>query len=73
MHPPDKVLQRPLHYVKHTAWAAISKHGIIGPFWFENDDGHTVTVNKECYVLVLGKFYKALCAHHGLQSGEQWF
>ena len=35
---PDKVLQRPLHSVKCTAWVAMSKHGIIGPFWFEDDD-----------------------------------
>ena len=36
---PDKVLQRLLHSVKCTAWVAMSKHGIIGPYWFEDDDG----------------------------------
>jgi len=30
--PPEHCLQRPLHSVKCTAWVAISKHGIIGPF-----------------------------------------
>ena len=38
---PDEVLQRPLHSVKCTAWVAMSKHGIIGPFWFEDDDGRS--------------------------------
>ena len=36
---PEEVLQRPLHSVKCTAWVAMSKHGIIVPFWFEDDDG----------------------------------
>jgi len=36
--PPEHCLQRPLHSVKCTAWVVISKHGIIGPFWFEDDN-----------------------------------
>jgi len=36
--PPEHCLQRPLHSVKCTAWVAISKHRIIGPFWFEDDN-----------------------------------
>ena len=70
---PDEVLQRPLHPVKCTAWVAISKHGIIGPFWFENDVGKTMTVNKECYIVVLNKFWRTLCAHRGVHREEQWF
>ena len=34
----EHCLQRPLLSVKCTAWVAISKHGIIGPFWFEDDN-----------------------------------
>lgn len=45
------------HYtVKCTAWVAISKHGIIRPFWFENEAGETVTGTKEHNILVLNKF-----------------
>jgi len=36
--PSEHCLQGPLHFVKCTAWVAISKHGIIGPFWFEDDN-----------------------------------
>ena len=36
--PPEHGLQWPLHSVKCTAWVAISKHGTIGPFWFEDDN-----------------------------------
>ena len=30
-------LQKPLHSLKCTAWVAISKHGIIGLFWFKDN------------------------------------
>ena len=43
--PSEHCLQRPLHSVKCTAWVAISKHGIIGPFWFEDDNEWSVTIN----------------------------
>ena len=54
---PHKVLQRSLHSVKCTAWVAILKHDIIGPFWLENDVGETMTVYKERYIVVLNKFW----------------
>ena len=50
---PDEVLQRPLHSKKCTAWLSMSKHGIIGPFWFENENEELLTVTKEQYVEVL--------------------
>ena len=59
--------------MKCTAWVAISKHGIIGPFWFESDVGDTVTVNKERYIVALNKFWRTLCTHRGVQRKEQWF
>ena len=54
------MLQRLLHSVKCIAWVATSKHGIIGPFWFEDDDGRSQTVNKERYIAVLNKYWASL-------------
>ena len=65
---PDEVLQRPMHSVKCTACVAISKLVIIEPFWFENDVGETMTVNKEHYIVVLNKFWRTLCAHRGVHQ-----
>ena len=45
--PPEVCLQRPLHSMKCTA---ISKHGIIGPYWFEDDNEQSVIVNTERYL-----------------------
>ena len=71
--PPEHCLQRPLHSVKCTSWVAISKHGIIGPFWSEDDNERSVTVNTERYVQVLGKFWTALGPRRGLVRVLQWF
>ena len=78
---PAEVLQRPLHSLKCTAWVAISKHGIIGPFWFENANQEPVTVRKERYIEVLNKLclWGALGllsrgrGRYRMQKDTQWF
>ena len=67
---PDEVFQRPMHSVKFTAWVAILKHGIIKPFWFKINVGKTMTVNKECYIVVLNKFWRTLYARRGMHREE---
>ena len=71
--PPEHCLQRPLHSVKCTAWVAISKHGIIGPFWFEDGNEWSVTINTDRYFQVLGKFWTALGRRRGVVRVLQWF
>ena len=70
--PPEHCLQRPLHSIICTAWVALSKHGIIGPYWFE-DDEHAITVNTERYLQILGKFWAALSRQRRVVRAEQWF
>ena len=70
---PDEVAERPLHSPKCTAWCAISAHGIIGPFWFEDDGGNTATVNAERYRAIIGQFWIALGRKRGVQRRNQWF
>ena len=38
----------------------MSAKGIIGPFWFENDEGETETVNTERYMEVVRQFLAEL-------------
>ncbi|KAI6661444.1 hypothetical protein LOD99_13316 [Oopsacas minuta] len=56
---PMEVAMKPLHSEKCTVWAAISAKGIIGPFFFEEND-RAVTVTKERYVQVLELFWEQL-------------
>ena len=71
--PPEEVLQRPLHSIKCTAWVAISKHGIISPYWFEDENERAQTVNTERYVAVLRKFWTSLGRRRGIYRDDQWF
>ena len=57
---PDEVLQRPLHSVKCTAWVAMSKHGIIGPFYFEDDDGRSQSPK----IGLQGEYLLLICSRH---------
>ena len=61
------------HLGHHTTWFAISKHGIIGPFWFEDDNEWSATINTERHVQVLGKFWTALGRRRGVVRVLQWF
>ena len=71
--PLEHCLQMSLHSVKCTAWVTISKHGIIGPFWSEDANERSMTINTERYVQVLGKFWTALVRRRGVFRVLQWF
>ena len=44
--PPQDCLRRPLHSIKCSVWVAISTHGIIGPFWFEDENERAVSEHR---------------------------
>jgi len=45
----------------------VGRNGIIGPYWFEDADGHSVTVNTEAYVeLMKRKFIPELRGERGV-------
>ncbi|KAK3783890.1 hypothetical protein RRG08_058114, partial [Elysia crispata] len=63
---PDEVTERNRHVTKATAWVALSAQGVIGLFWFCNEDGATETVTADRYMNVLTRFWRALgrfCGH----------
>ena len=70
---PNQVLQRPLHSKKVTAWCAMNSKTIIGPFWFEDDDEMTTTVNQENYRSVIRKFCATLRRRRTIVMDRQWF
>ena len=57
---PDVVFVRGLDDQKVTAWAAFSYQGVIGPFFFMDDDEDTVTVTSEWYIKIISKFWRRL-------------
>ena len=58
---PSEVLQTPLHSPKVTIWCGLSSSGLLGPYFFEDQNGATVTVNGDRYRRMLShRFYPAL-------------
>ena len=57
---PERVVGKPHHAIKVTVWCAISVHGVLGPYFFE-ENGRTVTVNGTRYLDMLqNSFYPDL-------------
>lgn len=50
---PQELHEKPLHSPKVTVWCAISANGIIGPYFFEDDNGRAVTVTATRYVKMM--------------------
>ena len=53
---PKELHQRPLHSDSVTVWCAVSRMGIIGPYFFE-ENGRAVTVNSVRYLTVIEEFF----------------
>lgn len=74
---PEEYEQRPLHSEKVTVWCALSSHGIIGPYFFENENEVAINVNAERYRnLVIDRFHGdllAFCEMRGLDFNKQFF
>ena len=70
---PENHLEKSLHSEKVTVWAALSKDGIIGPFFFEDQDGHAETINSERYLCILNKKFVPALRTKGLSVDHIWF
>lgn len=54
---PQLIDEQPLHDQKVTVWCGICADLIIGPFFFEDDRGRTVTVNNDNYRAMIVDFF----------------
>ncbi|GFX06827.1 transposase [Trichonephila clavipes] len=68
---PQVYVETPLHPEKLTVWCALWAGGIIGPYFFKNDEGHTVTVNGDRYRAMITNFFIPELNNHDVQ--ELWF
>ncbi|GFS69857.1 nuclear factor related to kappa-B-binding protein [Trichonephila clavipes] len=64
-------VETPLHPEKLTVWCALWAGGIIGPYFFKNDEGHNVTVNGDRYRAMITNFFIPELNNHDVQ--ELWF
>ncbi|GFV69648.1 putative transposable element [Trichonephila clavipes] len=68
---PQVSVETPLHPEKLTVWSALWAGGIIGPYFFKNDEGHNVTVNGDRYRAMITNFFIPELNNHDVQ--ELWF
>ncbi|GFX26707.1 alpha-latrotoxin-Lhe1a [Trichonephila clavipes] len=68
---PQVYVETPLHPEKLTVWCASWAGGIIGPYFFKNDEGHNVTVNGDRYRAMITNFFIPELNNHDVQ--ELWF
>ncbi|GFX85459.1 uncharacterized protein TNCV_3716311 [Trichonephila clavipes] len=68
---PQVYVETPLHPEKLTVWWALWAGGIIGPYFFKNDEGHNVTVNGDRYRAMITNFFIPELNNHDVQ--ELWF
>ncbi|GFW83750.1 uncharacterized protein TNCV_668631 [Trichonephila clavipes] len=68
---PQVYVEIPLHPEKLTIWCALLAGGIIGPYFFKNDEGHNVTVNGDRYRAMITNFFISELNNHDVQ--ELWF
>ncbi|GFT67435.1 putative DD41D transposase [Trichonephila clavipes] len=68
---PQVYVETPLHPEKLTVWCALWAGGIIGPYFFKNDEDHNVTVNGDRYRAMITNFFIPELNNHDVQ--ELWF
>ncbi|GFW92914.1 uncharacterized protein TNCV_3495471 [Trichonephila clavipes] len=68
---PQVYVETPLHPEKLTVWCALWAGGIIGPYFFKNDEGHNVTINGDRYRAMITNFFIPELNNHDVQ--ELWF
>ncbi|GFV67041.1 transposable element Tcb2 transposase [Trichonephila clavipes] len=64
---PQVYVETPLHPEKLTVWYALWAGGIIGPYFFKNDEGHNVTVNGDRYRAMITNFFIPELNNHDVQ------
>ncbi|GFV55383.1 putative DD41D transposase [Trichonephila clavipes] len=68
---PQVYVETPLHPEKLTVWCTLWAGGIIGPYFFKNDEDHNITVNDDRYRVMITNFFISELSNHDVQ--ELWF
>lgn len=69
-HNPREIHETPLHCERVTVWCAVSRRGIIGPYFFEENE-RAVTVNAARYTQMIEEFF--IPKLDELDLGDVWF
>ncbi|GFW42734.1 putative DD41D transposase [Trichonephila clavipes] len=65
---PQVYVETPLHSEKLTVWCDLWAGGIIGPYFFKNDEGRNFTVNGDRYRALITNFFIPELNNHDVQE-----
>ncbi|GFW56520.1 transposable element Tc3 transposase [Trichonephila clavipes] len=68
---PQVYVETPLHPEKLIVWCTLWAGGILGQYFFKNDEGHNVTVNGDRYRAMITNFFIPKLNNHDVL--ELWF
>ena len=68
---PHAYIEKPKHPKRVTVWCGFRSRGIIGPFFFENEQGEAITVNVDQYRVMLNAFLFTKIEEEDI--GNIWF
>ena len=68
---PHAYIEKPTHPKRVTVWCGLWSRGIIGPIFFENEQGKAVTVNGDRYRAMLMEFLFTKIEEEDI--GNIWF
>ena len=68
---PQAYIEKPTHPKQVAVWCGFWFRGIIGPFFFESEQGDTVTVNGDSYRATLNEFFFTKIEEENI--GNIWF
>lgn len=64
-------IYRPVHDEKITVWCGVSASRIIGPYFFQDPGGQSVTINGDRYRTMLIRFLMPKVRQYGME--DHWF
>ena len=70
---PQELHQCPLHSERLAVWCGIASFGVLGPYFFEDNEGAAVTVTSERYVAMLRNFCEPGLHRRGIKLSSVWF
>lgn len=70
---PQITCPKPLHSPRVTVWCAVSSRAIIGPYFFEDDNGRNVTVNGDRYLKMINEFFLPSLRRRRIPLARTWF
>ena len=65
--------KRQLHSERVTDWCAVGEFGVLGPYFFENEDGNAVIITSARYIEMLENFLQPQLNKLAVDAEDIWF